>query len=519
MSVKILKSTLVIGLMTFLSRISGLVRDNIFAQIMGSQPIADVFFVAFRLPNFFRRLFGEGAFSAAFVPVYAEYEVNHRQSVTRKFLSLVTGRFMLVLVGVTLVGVIFAPALLGIIAPGFKNDPIKFALAVDVTRLMFPYLFFVSLVALSAGILNTKGRFGVPAFTPIILNFCMIIAAWFFAVYFSQAIYAIAWGVLIGGFLQLAFQIPFLLKEKVLIKPRLSQKPDDKLADEGARRVYRLILPALFGVSIAQINLLVNTAIASFLATGSIAWLYYSDRLMEFPVGVFGIALATVILPKLSKDHAGKSSQAFSLTLDWGCRWVFLVAMPAMLALIVLGEAMVTTIYHYGKFTDADVTSVYQSLVAFSLGLVAIMLVKVLAPGFYAQKNTKTPVRIGVIAMCVNIIFSLILFKPFAHVGLALSTSIAAVINASALFYVLKKENTFVIQAGWVRLLGQVGVACALMVLVLWWWMPNLTFWLQADVWQRAGRLIILILAGGASYCSGLYLMGLRPKNLILKET
>ena len=518
MSSKLLKSTFVIGVMTLVSRISGLVRDNIFAQIMGSSMVADVFFVAFRIPNFFRRLFGEGAFSAAFVPVFAEYDVNHSAEDGRRFLALISGRLMLILLLVTVAGVIFTPALISLIAPGFRKDHVAFGLAVDVTRIMFPYLFFISLVALSAGILNTKGRFAVPAFTPVILNICMISGAWFFASRYSHATYAIAVSVFVAGFLQLLFQLPFLYKSGGLVAPRIRKKAGDELAAEGAVRVYKLTLPALFGVSIAQINLLINTAIATLLATGSVSWLYYSDRLMEFPVGVFGIALATAILPKLSKDHASASSNEFSVTLDWGCRWVFLISLPAMLALMVLGKPIITAIYHYGKFTDADVIHVYMSLVAFVLGLIPIIMVKVLAPGFYAQKNTKTPVKIGVVAMLVNIVFSLLLFKPMAHVGLALATSIAALVNASALFFVLKRENIFVVQAGWLRFALQIGLASALMTVLLWWWVPPLEFWLQANVWSRFYRLLLLVLGGAFCYASGLLLLGLRPRDLLLKS-
>jgi len=518
MSAKVLKSTFVIGVMTLVSRISGLIRDNIFAQILGSQMVADVFFVAFRIPNFFRRLFGEGAFSAAFVPVYADFDVNHSAEDGRRFLALVSGRLILILLLVTVAGVIFAPALISLIAPGFRQDPAAFALAVDVTRIMFPYLFFISLVALSAGILNTRGRFAIPAFTPVILNICMISGAWFFASRYSHATYAIAWSVLVAGFLQLLFQLPFLFKLNALTRPRLRSREGDGQANEGAVRVYRLTLPALFGVSIAQINLLINTALASMLVTGSVSWLYYSDRLMEFPVGVFGIALATAILPKLSKDHASESTKDFAHTLDWGCRWVFLISVPAMLALMVLGQPMITAIYHYGQFTDGDVQKVYWSLVAFSAGLLPIILVKVLAPGFYAQKNTKTPVKIGVIAMLVNIVFSLLLFRSMAHVGLALSTSIAALVNASALFTVLRRDKIFVLQPGWPKFLLQIGLASSAMAVLLLWLVPPLQFWLDASAWVRFFRLMVLVISGGLCYGLSLLLLGLRPRQLVLRS-
>ncbi|MFT5259516.1 MAG: putative peptidoglycan lipid II flippase [Saprospiraceae bacterium] len=511
MSEKILKSTFVIGLMTLVSRISGLVRDNLFAQFLGSGLVADVFFVAFRLPNFFRRLFGEGAFSAAFVPVYSDMAVNRSELEARQFLALVTGRLICCLLVVCALGVWGAPWLVSVIAPGFSSDLEKFDLAVSYTRIMFPYLFFISLVALSAGMLNTKGRFAVAAFTPVILNLCLIAGIWFFVRGTTSETNAVAWSVIAAGILQLIFQLPFLAKERCLVRPRVQAKPDEVEANAASKKVYQLMLPALFGVSIAQINLLVNTLLASLLVSGSISWLYYSDRLMEFPVGVFGIALATAILPKLSKDHANSSPEAFSLTLDWACRLVVLIAVPAMAALIVLGEAMITTLYFYGKFNVADVDSVYRSLVAFSLGIVPIIMIKVLAPGFYAKKNTRTPVRIGVIAMGVNILFALLLFKPMMHVGLALSTSIAALVNASLLFILLKKENTFKVGKGWPILVGRVLASALLMTTLLWWTRGALPSWLDAGAWERIIRLCGLVMLGGGAYAVSLLVLGARP--------
>ncbi len=504
--------------MTLVSRISGLVRDNVFAQVMGSQLIADVFFVAFRIPNFFRRLFGEGAFSAAFVPVFSDYQINYSDADNRRFLALISGRLMLVLLAVVSIGVLAAPWIVTVIAPGFRDDPEAFQLTVDVTRIMFPYLFFISLVALSAGMMNTKGRFAVPAFTPVLLNLSLIAGAWFFARQFTYATQALAWAVIIAGVLQFLFQLPFLKQQGLLVKPRVRARAEDAIGVEGAKRVYRLTLPALFGVSIAQINLLINTLLASFLATGSISWLYYSDRLMEFPVGVFGIALATAILPKLSKDYAEQSAEVFSLTLDWACRAVVLIAVPAMAGLIVLGEPMVVTLYHYGAFTDADVPRVYNALVAFSVGIVAIILVKVLAPGFFARENTKTPVRIGAISMGVNIVFSLLLFRPMAHVGLALSTSIAAAVNAGLLFYLLRREGVLKIQPGWWAVLLRIALATLLMAAGLLWLNEPVDVWLQAGVWWRVGHVLLLVAMGLILYAAGLLLTGARPRHFMMAK-
>lgn len=518
MSNRILQSTAVIGSMTFVSRISGLVRDNLFARFLGSEVVADVFFVAFRLPNFFRRLFGEGAFSVAFVPVFAEVSMHQSTSQTRRFLELVAGRLILCLLVVCIAGVIATPWLVTIIAPGFRADPQKFALAIEFTRIMFPYLFFISLVALSAAMLNTKNRFAVAAFTPVILNICLIGGVWFFMQAHTELNNALAWSVIVAGALQLAFQIPFLASVNCLVFPRIIAREEDGLANIASKRVYKLMLPALFGVSIAQINLLINTLLASLLVSGSISWLYYSDRLMEFPVGVFGIALATAILPKLSRDHASESSQAYGLTLDWACKWVLLIAMPAMVALIVLGEALATTLYHYGKFNEHDVTMVYHSLVAFSLGIVPIVLIKVLAPGFYAKKNTKTPVKIGVIAMGVNVVFALLLFKTMMHVGLALSTSIAALVNATLLFVLLLKDNTYLISPGWSVLFVRVGFAVVCMAVILFIARGDLASWLDADVWERILRMFGLVILGGATYLVALLVSGARPKHFIAPQ-
>ncbi len=515
MSNRILQSTAVIGSMTLVSRISGLVRDTLFARFLGSDVVADVFFVAFRLPNFFRRLLGEGAFSAAFVPVFAEVSMQQSTSQTRRFLELVTGRLILSLLFVCVVGVLAAPWLIAVIAPGFRSDPQKMALAIEFTRIMFPYLFFISLVALSAGMLNTKNRFAVAAFTPVILNMCLIGGLWFFMQAQTEISNALAWSVIAAGTLQLAFQVPFLASINCLVFPRIIARKEDESADLASKRVYKLMLPALFGVSIAQINLLINTLLASLLVSGSISWLYYSDRLMEFPVGVFGIALATAILPKLSKDHASQSAQAYGKTLDWACKWVILIAVPAMVALIVLGEALATTLYHYGKFNEHDVRMVYHSLVAFSLGIVPIILIKVLAPGFYAKKNTKTPVKVGAIAMLVNIVFALFLFKTMFHVGLALSTSIAAVVNATLLYILLRKDKTFIISAGWAALAWRVSFAVICMAIILLLTRGELSHWLDAGVWERVFKMLGLVLLGGTTYLAALLIAGARPSQFI----
>jgi len=517
-SAKLIKSTSVIGSMTLLSRISGLLRDVVFAHLLGDRAAADVFFVAFRIPNFFRRISGEGAFSAAFVPVFTEYRMHRSPSENDQFLQLLLGRFGLILLMVSVLGVLAAPALVTVIAPGFLQQPEKFQLAVGATRIMFPYVFFISLVAMAAGMLNTCGRFAAPAATPILLNICLIAAALMLAPQFSDAPIALAIGVLVAGILQLLFQIPFLRKEKLTTRPRIINRPQDEAGYAGVMQVFKLTLPAIFGVSVAQINVLVNTLLASFLVTGSISWLYYSDRLMEFPVGVFGIALSTAILPNLSRKHSNQSTEAFSKTLDWAARWVCLVCIPATVGLIVMAGPLIATIYFHGGFTENGVARASASLVAFAFGLTAIVMVKILAPGFYARKNTRTPVRIAMIAMGSNIVFSLILVYPLKHVGLALATSLAAFLNAGLLLFALKKEKVYRSEPGWVGFLLKVCTASAGMGLLIWWGTGDTASWLSMSSWQRSVKLMLWVGLGGGFYFIILYIMGLRVRSMWLAK-
>ena len=506
--------------MTLGSRISGLVRDVIFANILGDKAAADIFFVAFRIPNFFRRISGEGAFSAAFIPVFTDYRLNQSESDTSRFLQLLIGRFGLILLVVSLLGVVFTEALVKVMAAGFSNQPEKFDLAVQATRITFPYVFFISFVAMAGGMLNTCGRFAVPAATPILLNLCLIGAALFLVPLVSSSPVALAMGVLLAGLIQLLFQIPFLRKERLTVKPRIVKKPGDEVGIAGAKRVFQLTVPAIFGVSVAQLNMVVNMVLASYLVTGSISWLYYSDRLMEFPVGVFGIALSTVLLPDLSRKYASRSLVDFSKTLDWGLRWVCLVCVPATVGLIVLAKPMVSTIYFHGDFTVNGVNMTSASLVAYSLGLTAIVMVKVLAPGFFARENTKTPVRVAMIAMLINLVFCLLLITSLKHVGLALATTISSICNAVMLFVLLKKENILIAEPGWLVFLAKVLIGSSLMAVILWWFMGDGMVWLEISVWSRVLKLTMLLVLGAVTYFGSLWLMGIRPKMLWLaKET
>ncbi len=517
MSLHLIKSTSVTASMTLLSRVSGLVRDVVFAHVLGDKAAADVFFVAFRMPNFFRRIFGEGAFALAFVPVFTDYRLNKTEAETNSFLQLLIGRFSLILLLVSVLGVVFAPVLVALLASGFISQPEKFQLAVDATRITFPYLFFISLVAMSAGMLNTCGRFAVPAATPILLNICLIAAAIILTPMVSSSPLALSIGVLVAGFAQLLWQLPFLKKEKLIIKPRLLKGDGDEVGIAGAVKVFHLTLPAIFGVSVAQVNMMVNTLLASFLATGSISWLYYSDRLMEFPVGVFGIALSTAILPDLSRKHAQQALDEFSKTLDWAMRIVCLICIPATVGLILLAQAIVTTIYYHGSFTKHGIDMTVSSLIAFSLGLIAIVMVKILAPGFYARHNTKTPVRIAMIAMTLNIIISLLLVWRFKHVGLAMATTLSATANAIMLYLVLRRQRIFIAEPGWLKFLAKITFAVTLMGLTVW-WLGSGELWFNLTVWSRVGKLSLLIALGGAVYFGCLLLVGLNPRTLWLAK-
>jgi putative peptidoglycan lipid II flippase len=516
MSRKLLTSTAITGGMTLVSRISGLIRDMAFASLIGAGTgvAADAFYVAFRIPNFLRRIFGEGAFSQAFVPVFSEYRTRAQAQDTRDFLGHVIGALGTILLAITVIGVLAAPILVFLLAPGFLDEPEKFDLTVGMLRVIFPYIFFISLVAMAAGVLNSYGRFAAAAFTPVLLNLCLIAAALLLAPMLDTPVMALAWGVFFAGLMQVLFQLPFLKSLGLLPRPRIRIRPPH----EGVSRVFRLMLPAIFGVSIAQVNLLVNTLLASFLVTGSVSWLYYSDRLMEFPLGVFGIALATVILPSLSRRHVANAHDDFSHLLDWGLRWVCLIGIPSSVALVVLAGPMLATLFHFGAFGEHDVRMSAQALMAFSGGLLAFILVKVLAPGFYARQDTRTPMRIGVVAMLTNIVLSLALVWPFAHVGLAAAVSVAAFVNAGLLFHRLYRDRIYRPLPGWTLFLARVVIGTTAMGALLYWGTGDLGRWLQAPAWTRAGWLLFWVAAGLLVYLAATIAMGLRPSQLLLRR-
>ncbi|MBN0989064.1 murein biosynthesis integral membrane protein MurJ [Amphritea sp. ZJ14W] len=504
-----MRSSALVGLMTMLSRVMGLIRDVVVANYFGAGSSADAFFVAFKIPNFLRRLFAEGAFSQAFVPVLSEYRSLKDLAAVKHLVDRVAGSLGLVLIVVTLLGVLGAPVLAAIFAPGFYlNDPLRYGLAVDMLRFTFPYLLLISLTALAGSILNSYERFAVPAFTPVLLNLSLIGAAIWMQPLFEQPVMALAIGVLIAGSAQLLFQLPFLWRIQLLPAPTLGFR------DEGVRRILKLMIPALFGVSVSQINLLLDTLLASFLQTGSVSWLYYSDRLAELPLGVFGIAIATVILPSLSRRHAEKSTEHFSRTLDWAMRMVLLIGLPAAMALLVLAEPLIATLFHYGEMADRDVMMAAMSLRAYACGLLAFMLIKVLAPGYFSRQDTKTPVKIGIVAMVVNMVLNLILIWPLAHAGLALATTLSAFLNAGLLLRGLLKEGVFTWQAGWLKWLSQVGLANLAMIGILLLLAGSPEQWLRFDMWQRVAHMAVLVGGGATVYLLVLLITGMRLRHL-----
>lgn len=507
-SAGLLRSSAVVSVMTLLSRVAGLVRDIVIASAFGAGTGADAFFVAFKIPNFLRRLFAEGAFNQAFVPVLSEFQTKETKEEVKRLVNAVCGVLGVALLVVTLLAIGGSRFLAWVFAPGFHTESAKFDLVVSMLRITFPYLLLISLTAFSGSILNAYKRFAVPAFTPIWLNLVMIATALWLAPRLQEPIMALAWGVLIAGIVQFTFQMPFLYRLGLLPVPSFDTQ------HRGVRRIGKLMLPALFGVSVSQINLLLDTVLASFLQTGSVSWLYYSDRLSELPLGVFGIAIATVILPSLSRHHAGKSIEAFSRTIDWAIFMVLLIGLPAALALGILAEPMLITLFHYGALTERDVVMSAMSLRALSVGLLAFMLIKVLAPGFYARQDTKTPVKIGILAMVANMVMNLILIWPLAHAGLALATSLAAFLNAGCLAWGLYKAGVLHRHPGWSKRIFMLVCANGSLVAMLLLVTPAQSVWLQWHGVSRIAHLGGLVVAAVVLYFVVLAVCGLRMRHL-----
>lgn len=518
--------------MTFLSRLLGLARETVIASVFGANAATDAFWVAFRIPNFMRRLFAEGAFSMAFVPVFAEVRARGDEQALKAFVVRVAGTLGGVLLVVTALGIFFARGLVHVFAPGIADDPLRLSLTADLLRITFPFLLLVSLTALAAGVLNAYHKFALAAFTPVILNLCMIAAALWLAPHLAIPISALAWAILVAGVLQLAIQLPALRRLGMLSWPRWGALHPD------VRKIMRLMVPTLFGSSVAQINLLLDTLIASFLFVGSQTWLALSDRLMEFPLGVFGVALGTVILPALARHHMGTDREGFRRALDWGLRTALLIALPATVALLLLAKPMVSTLFQHGHYNAFDSDMATLSLTTLSFGLPAFALIKVLAPAFYSRQDTRTPVRAAVVAMVVNMALNVtfigLLFwhwhtpqdldrgwidglatVPGLHMALGLASALAGYLNLAQLWLALRRDGVYEAQPGWLRHLGRTLLACVAMGtvllggrLLLW---PD---WTTVPSMARLWHLLALLGAGGATYLVVLFALGFRLREL-----
>nr|WP_187471207.1 murein biosynthesis integral membrane protein MurJ [Luteimonas viscosa] len=531
----LLRSTAVFSAMTFISRISGLVRDQVYAAVFGANPAMDAFLVAFRIPNFLRRLSAEGSFAMAFVPVLSEYRERRDHAAVKELVDRVAGTLLAVLLVLTAAAVLAAPWVMRVFAPGFDADGEQGRLASDMLRITFPYLLFISMASLAGGVLNSYQRFAVPALSPVLLNISMITAALALAPRMDQPVMALAWGVLAAGVLQFAFHLPSLARLGLLPRPRWGA------AHEGVRRVMRLMVPTLFGSSVAQLNLLLNTVVASMLVGGSVTWLYLGDRLLEFPLGMFGVAIGAVILPHLSRRHAAADPEGYSKALDWGLRLCLMIAVPACLGLMLCAEPLVATLFQHGRFTAHDTQMARLTVVALSTALPAFLLVKVLAPAFYARQDTRTPVKAGVLAVVVNVVATVLFLAlalacteagreawaqgggqvraalkalPGAHACLALATAAAGWTNALQLWWYLRRAGVYRTEPGWGRFARQLLVASAAMVAVV---VALLAIWDDWSAWhwtERAWKLALVVGPAALVYAGALWAQGIRPRHL-----
>ncbi|MFI4937378.1 MAG: murein biosynthesis integral membrane protein MurJ [Candidatus Berkiellales bacterium] len=511
-SEQLLKSTTTVSFMTFLSRVVGFLRDMVVANIFGASAGIDAFLLAFKIPNFMRRLFAEGAFSQAFVPVLSEYRATQEPIAVKVLVDRVFGVLSLVLLAVSFIGVVFAPFFVHIFAPGFQIEDHRFGLACQLLQLTFPYIFFISLTAFAGGIQNAYRKFAVPAFTPVLLNFSLIFAAYLLSPYFAEPVEALAWGVLLAGIAQLLFQAPFLAKLALLPSPAWGWH------DPGVKRIMTLMVPALVGASVMQVNLLVDTIFASFLPVGSLTWLYYSDRLLEFPIGIFGVALATVVLPHLSQEYTEKSHSGFSASLDWAFRWILLIGIPATVGLTLLTGPLMVTLFQYGRFLPRDAIMAAKSLLTLSLGLVCFLVVKILVSAFYARQNTKFPVKVAIFAMVLNVILNALLIGPLAHAGLALASSLSSICNVLILLWALLRQKIYIPISGWMSFALRLMLANSAMAVVIWWFSPDISAWLEWGATERFMTLLSLIMIAMVTYFGLLWLSGLRYAHMRLQH-
>ena len=507
------RSTVIVSAMTMLSRVLGLVRDVVLLNVFGAGKDFDTFVVAFRIPNFFRRLFAEGAFSQAFIPVLTEYKTSRTHAEVQILISRVFGCLATFMTALTMIAIIAAPVIMYIYAPGFHGDEAKFALATDMFRLTIPYLLFMSLTAFASSILNSYGSFSTPAFAPVLLNIAMIAGALWLTPFMAEPIMALGWAVVIAGILQLAIQIPELWRKNLLIPPKVDFK------HEGVDRIMKLMLPALFGVSVTQINLLLNTVWASFMQDGSVSWLYSAERMTELPLGLIGVAIGTVILPSLSTQHTEKNPEKFRGMMDWAAKVIVLVGLPASIALFMLSTPIIQALFERGQFTFEDTQMTALALQCMSGGVIAFMLIKVFAPGFYAQQDTRTPVRVGLMAVAANAILNVIFIGFFKlihweaeHMALALASTGSAMVNAGLLYFYLHQRNIFRFGAHWKKIFMQFMFANVVMIAAL----AYALSWYNGDVsqWMRVLEVLILCVVGVVAYLAALVAAGFRPRHI-----
>ncbi|MGO3756688.1 murein biosynthesis integral membrane protein MurJ [Psychrobacter celer] len=509
---RLFRSTMVVSSMTMLSRVLGLVRDVVLLGVFGAGGLMDAFLVAFKIPNFLRRLFAEGAFSQAFVPVLSEYKEKYSLQQVQILVSRTSGALLLVLSMLTVLVILIAPWVVTLFAPGFAEQPDKFAITAELLRLTFPYLLFISMTAFASGILQSYGRFAAPAFAPVLLNLCMIGGALIFAPMFDTPIMALGYAVAIAGLLQFLIQLPQLWQQKLLVAPKVDFK------HEGVRRILKLMLPAIFGVSVTQINLLLNTVFASLMIGGSVSWLYAAERMSELPLGLIGVAIGTVILPSLSKSEAQKDDVSFKKTIDWAARLIILVGVPASAALFILADVLMQALFLRGEFTLRDSQMSALALRSMAGGILGFMLIKIFAPAFFARQDTKTPVKIGIISVFANMIFSMVFIGIFyflempLHGGLALATTGAAFVNAGLLYYFLYQREIFRFGSHWKKLFAQFAIATSAMVAALYIMLPY--FPTDEAQWQRIIALLVMCTVGAAVYGVVLLATGFRPRQL-----
>ncbi len=509
----LLRAAATISGLTLVSRVLGLVRETLVASVYGAGPLTDAFFVAFRLPNMLRRLFAEGAFTQAFIPVLAQSQQESPQE-TRRVLDAVATMLFWVLTVVVAVGVVTAPGLVWLVASGLRQDAETFGIAVLMTRWMFPYILLISLVALAAAILNLSKRFAAPAFAPVLLNVSIILAALFLGRFFDPPVLALCAGVMIGGVLQLLWQVPSLVKIGLL--PRIRFTPWKALKDPAVQRVLKNMAPTLLAVSVSQFSLIINTQIASWLAPGSVSWVSYGDRLMEFPTSLLGIAMGTLLLPSLSQANAAGNTQRYSDLLDWGLRLALLLATPAMVGLALMAKPLTALLFHYGAFNTHDLLMTSHTVRAYGAGLVALTAVRILAPGFFAKQDVRTPVKIAVTVLVCTQLMNLVLVPWLAHAGLALSISLGAWLNAGWLLRGLKKRGSYIPRAGWRPFMLKVAVALAAMGVLLG-FVSEYFDWgaMQSQPWLRIGLVLGMVVGGALLYFGLLMAMGLNIRQVM----